>query len=358
MKKPISKKSSLLAKYSLQYEKNPKSRVFAPLAETYRKLGMHDDALKILREGIKFHPTYTLGYIVLAHIYFDQENYEIAYNTLRPFVSENLENITLQKLFAKICINLGFLEEALQTFKYLLLINPKDIDTATQVKLLEDDLLLSNTELNENDGYVEKRLTSFNNEEDDWVQVSFSGEEKRRSEVIDDSWEMEGPVDSNNPLDKFKSEIDSDLISINEHDLDDDYFYEEHDVEAEDVIDGKQDNLEEEVEDEPIITHTLVNLYCKQGHFEKALELVDSILKLHPADKATLNKKEDILRSISGEGVEPESIHPEENGHDELARLIEEKKEKDTIKVRKVEEKLNLFLDKLKNAAILANTTI
>ena len=50
----ISKASNLLTRYSAQYDKNPKSRVFAPLAETYRVMGMYDDALKILRKGIKY----------------------------------------------------------------------------------------------------------------------------------------------------------------------------------------------------------------------------------------------------------------------------------------------------------------
>ena len=121
----IKNRSSLLSKYSLMYDKNPRSRVFAPLAETYRKLGMLDEAMQILKEGIRNHPSYTLGYIVLANCYFDIQNFELAYNTIRPFVAKNLENITMQKLFAKTCINLGHLEEALQTFKYLLLLNPK-----------------------------------------------------------------------------------------------------------------------------------------------------------------------------------------------------------------------------------------
>ncbi len=137
------KTSSLLSKYSRLYEKNPRSRVFAPLAESYRKLGMVEEALTVLKEGIKRHPTYVMGYTVLAHCHYDLQNFELAYNTIRPFVSDNLENISLQKLFAKICVNLGYLEEALQTFKYLLLINPKDEYVSEQVKLLEDDLLVS-----------------------------------------------------------------------------------------------------------------------------------------------------------------------------------------------------------------------
>src|SRR5690606_26238009 len=102
--------------------------VFAPLAETYRKLGMYEEAFKILRRGINLHPSYTLGYIVLANCYFDKGQFELAYNVLRPHVDNNLENLSLQKLFSKLCEQLGYLEEALQTYKYLLLLNPSDKD--------------------------------------------------------------------------------------------------------------------------------------------------------------------------------------------------------------------------------------
>ena len=60
----MNKKSALLTKYKYLYEKNPRSKVFAPLAETYRKLGMYKEGIQILRDGIKIHPSYTLGYIV------------------------------------------------------------------------------------------------------------------------------------------------------------------------------------------------------------------------------------------------------------------------------------------------------
>ena len=130
MKIGQAKHNSLLTKYSLQYEKKPRSRVFAPLAESYRKIGMLDEALKILKKGIKNHPSYTLGYIVLANCYFDKDQFEAAYSTLLPFVSDNLENIKLQKLFAQICEKLGNFDEALNSYKILLLINPKDKEIA------------------------------------------------------------------------------------------------------------------------------------------------------------------------------------------------------------------------------------
>lgn len=359
-KKKTGKKSSLLAKYTLQYQKKPRSRVFAPLAETYRKLGMYDESLKILREGIKHHPAYTMGYIVLSHVYCDQQNYELAYNTIRPFVTDNLENITLQKLFAKICINLGYLEEALQTFKYLLLINPKDQYVSEQVKLLEDDLLVKEEQVEENT-FIEKRISSFDVNEDDWVQVDF-GKGRRQSDQDDiDDWGMEK---SETPLDQFKKDLNENNLKVNETNLDDNYFYEDYD--------NEEDSTSEDiVESEPIITHTLVDLYCKQGHFEKALEILESILVLHPDDKPSKDRADEIkalmetavvgkaqneplqvldLEELPNKKVNSQVIEEEEGseGYDELLQLVESKKQKDKELLIVVKERLEQFAQAIK----------
>ncbi len=338
MKKPSQKKSSLLAKYSLQYEKKPRSRVFAPLAETYRKLGMHDEALKVLRDGIKYHPDYTLGYIVLSHVYYDKENYEIAYSTLRPFISKNLENITLQKLFAEVCMKLDYLEEALNTYKNLLLINPRDEEVAFQVKLIEDDLLVAQ-EKNIPEGYVEKRLETFDDDEDDWVQVDFN-QVDRRKESFDD-WNVESIP--SNPLESFKSQIEKGNFEIKEADLNDEYYFDDHDIDSDDVIENEDDNDSHGDNSEPIITHTLVDLYCKQGYFDKAIELLDNILELHPEDKASILKREEI-QEISNFGKNDVESH----GHEKLLDLVDDQRARLEEKKKKIETKLDMFVTALR----------
>jgi pentatricopeptide repeat protein len=290
----VKKHSSLLAKYTLMYEKKPRSRVFAPLAETYRKIGMIDDALEILKNGIKNHPTYTLGYIVLASCYYDLQNFEMAYNTIRPFVAKNLENIRMQKLFAQTCLNLSHLEEALQTFKYLLLMSPRDSYIADQVKILEDDLLVDSDEEYELED--EQEQESFN--EDEWVQVSFNKKYEKVDEELD-QWNVE----KSSPLDRFKNEIENEAISVKEHNLDDQFYHEEFDNEDPEVI-GIQEfkNEKKENEDEkPFITHTLVDLYCKQNHYDKAIEILQNILEIHPDDKVTQKKLKKLQSHHNGE---------------------------------------------------------
>lgn len=330
------KNSSLLAKYTLQYKRKPRSRVFAPLAETYRKLGMYEDAFKVLKEGIKHNPSYVLGYIVLANCYFDQQNYELAYNTIRPFVSDNLENISLQKLFAQTCINLGYLEEALETFKFLLLLNPRDEYVAQQVKLLEDDLLI-NEDAEELYRDMNK-LTSFEDDEDQWVQVDFNRRKSDKDDDIIGNWSVE----SDSPLEKFKNDIKNENLNINESSLDDDYFHEEYDNDEDDL----------EVNSDPIITHTLVDLYLKQGHYKKAIEILESILELHPNDKASRKKLKEIIKLDSNIQSISNDSKPLSQDNDNLLKLVDEnKKSLQQKSLKLLENKLTIFLEKIKKVA-------
>ena len=76
------KNPALLAKYLGIYEKNPRSKVFAPLAEAYRNLGMIDKAFEILKLGLKIHPSYIMAHLVLGKCYYDQNNFEKCYKAI------------------------------------------------------------------------------------------------------------------------------------------------------------------------------------------------------------------------------------------------------------------------------------
>jgi tetratricopeptide (TPR) repeat protein len=226
---PVKKNNSaLLAKYFAMYKKNPKSKVFAPLAESFRKLGMLDEALKVLREGIRYHPNYALGYIVLAHCYFDQQKFDLTYNTLRPIIGQNADNISLQKIFAQACVELGHLEEALDTYKYLLFLNPRDRFFAQQVKKLEDDLMVGHKKLSIEQLVKAPEMPQLGpvvTQEDDWVQVDFNQQPSASDESVaegsDDisGWSMEAPGSNVHPI--LRSE------TIPSRDLEDDFYADE-----------------------------------------------------------------------------------------------------------------------------------
>jgi tetratricopeptide (TPR) repeat protein len=348
--------SALLAKYFIMYKKNPRSRVFAPLAEAYRKLGMLEDAYKILKDGIRHHPTYTLGYVVLAHCYYDEGKFELTYNTLRPIIAQNADNISLQKIFAQACIHLGHLEEALDTFKYLLFMNPKDRFFAEQVKRLEDDLMVGHKKLSLEQlvrapDLPQGRPAAAPAQDDDWVQVDFNRPVPREAPAPpaavrkdDDQWVMKRPSLEEHPILKE--------AKVPERGLEDEYYADEFQEEG-DIDDVNASSISA---DTPIVSHTLIDLYCAQRYYDKAVELLEKILELNPDDAPSLQKLQKVkqLRLESSGGLRAVEDLSEEAGHDELISIIENQVKAKSSGELRVEAALQRFLTLVRERALEA----
>jgi tetratricopeptide (TPR) repeat protein len=346
--------SALLAKYFNMYKKNPRGRVFAPLAESFRKLGMLEDAYKILREGIRNHPDYTLGYIVLAHCYFDEHKYELTYNTLRPIINKNADNISLQKIFGQACIQLGHLEEALDTFKYLLFMNPKDKYFSEQVKRLEDDLLVGHKKLS-----LEQLIQAPNlpdaappaeSVDDDWVQVDFNKPKKESTPELIEVKKEELPEDEDQWVMQKGSLNDHPLLKEEEvpaRSLEDDFYADEFEEEGDiDEVNAGAISV-----DAPIVSHTLIDLYCAQHYYDKAIELLDKILELNPDDKASIEKLKKVKELKLSAGPIKVEEETEQDGHDELISIIENQVKLKSPKEMKLEAALQQFLAMVKDRA-------
>lgn len=333
------------------YKKNPRSKVFAPLAESFRKLGMLDDAFKILKEGIRHHPNYTLGYIVLAHCYFDQEKFELTYNTLRPIISQNADNISLQKIFAQACMNLGYLDEALDTYKYLLFMNPRDKFFSEQVKKLEDDLMVGHKKLSLEQLIkapdIENLPVPKIGDDDDWVQVNFNSKnelpaesegQKNVLESLDDEWVMKKPGMEDHPI------LKEETIQIRS--LEDDFFADEF----EEYGDIEEENSDVTPE-APIVSHTLIDLYCAQHYYDKAIELLEKIIELNPQDKVSSEKLKQVLEMKKNHSPEIKGPDSEEDGHEELISIIETQVKAKSPKEMKLQETFDHFLNALRERA-------
>lgn len=347
--------SALLSKYLEQHKRQPGSRVFAPLAESYRKLGMVDEALKVLKEGIKRHPSYVLGYLVLAHCYYDQRKFDAAYQTLLPLTPHNRDNPGLQKLFAQVCLELGNLDEALETFKYLLFLNPRDKYFAQQVKALEDDLQKST--LIRPQSVVLKAPTPvqpFSTDENDWAMVDFSATGPAPAEPPtsdEDQWSMEAPRSAEPPA-PVSREDDWQVMSRS---IDDDYF-------SDDEVTPEDAEAPLPEDSAPIASHTLVDLYLAQNHLEPAIDLLESFVRLNPRDERSVQRLAELRARIAGpESTEAPTPQAEPapqgasaaaqslDGHDELMRIIEA--EVHAPHSAKIERAYRLFLQHLQLTA-------
>lgn len=129
--------SPLIYDYLKKYQEDPTSRIFAPLAEAYRKAGLLDEAIEIAREGLRVHPNFVGGRVALARALFEKRQYDEVVNELSIVVREVPDNLVAQRLLAESSLMLGRLSDALGAFKMLLYFNPGDVETSRVVAELE-----------------------------------------------------------------------------------------------------------------------------------------------------------------------------------------------------------------------------
>lgn len=252
--------ATLIEKYTEKLNRDPSSRVFAPLGEIYRKLAMYDKALIVYENGIKLNPEYNLGLVGLAQCYFDLEQYERSYNVLKPYYKVNTENFKYMHLFASVCEKLNLIDEALEVYKILLFINPKDTVAADFIK-------------------------SFENRENDPSQIIV--ESKFEIDDLDEGLEQWSQLSL---VEKEEIEREQAEIVINEPGL----------VETQD-----QQDIAPEVKS--IFSHTLVDLYIKQGAKDRAVEILEKALEVTPDDEKIIERLNELRAELTTS-----------SGHDDL----------------------------------------
>jgi tetratricopeptide (TPR) repeat protein len=310
--------SPLIEKYEKTLRENPESLVFAPLADCYRRLGSLDQALQILKEGLRKHPNYLLGHIGYAQVASDQNRYDLAYSTLRPFVESHRDNLKLMSLFANSCFQLEYHDEALQAFKYILFLNPRDINAANYVNQLENSTYQAplRRPIKSNEQFDLTGLATIPESEvdlDEWVQkdLATTGSKQNSDEVLD-QWKMEQLE-----VDDLSAAEDVTFVQATEPANDnEDRVFVVHEAEV-----SHQEN------EQPIITHTLVDLYLSQGYLDRAEDLLQKILELNPKDQKTKDKLSEV-KSLMVDSLpeeKAEAVEDEESQHQKLMTLIDEK---------------------------------
>ncbi len=124
-------------RYVNLYREYPKSRIFAPLAHIYRRMGEWDRAFKLCEEGLKEHPDFASGHIVLALLYLDRGQTEKALASLQKATRLSPENILAHKFLARCHLKLKNLSRALNAYKRVLFLDPENSQAAQIVKKLE-----------------------------------------------------------------------------------------------------------------------------------------------------------------------------------------------------------------------------
>jgi len=128
--------SALIEDLRKQFAENPR-RVFARLANEYRKSGDLDVAIEICRAHVPLQPTYISGYIVLGQALFERGQPDEARSTFETALALDPENLIALRQLGDIARASGDLDAARAWYHKLLEVDPQNDDIAAQLEALD-----------------------------------------------------------------------------------------------------------------------------------------------------------------------------------------------------------------------------
>jgi tetratricopeptide (TPR) repeat protein len=180
-------------------EKDQNSKLFVPLAEEYRKVGMLDEATEVLQKGLQRQPGYMSAKVSLGKIYLEKGQREEARVEFEDVIKSIPDNLFAHKKLAEIYRDTGSKDLAIKAFRKVLKLNPMDEETLSNLRDLEG----ASTE--QQAGGIQDVSTQPEEE-----PVSAEEENPFESMVLEDNsqkQEESQPEESGEDLDAFKKSL-------------------------------------------------------------------------------------------------------------------------------------------------------
>jgi tetratricopeptide (TPR) repeat protein len=113
----MEKGSSEIAKLTERISKDPKSKLFVPLAEEYKKAGDIEMAIAVLTEGLKNNPGYVTAKSFLGRLLLEKGNLSEAQKEFEEVIKAIPDNVLAQRKLGNIHVLQGRAQEALLFFR-------------------------------------------------------------------------------------------------------------------------------------------------------------------------------------------------------------------------------------------------
>ncbi len=332
-----------MEKYQAMLAKNPTSRVFAALAECYRKQGMLDEAIHLCVDGVKRYPNYMSGRVALGRAYFDKGMIKEARVELEKVVSITPNNIIANKVLGDVHLIEENIEGAKEYYQKVVSMSPEDEDTAAKLSDVEAGKNPFAAIIKEMKGEEDE----VEDEEDVKAKVVETGESERVMEEEGAELGPDADVNADEPLDDFFNDIDGEVIEDIEEIEPEPEENEQHgyvgdqlDLELEEG--GEDIQLEEEGEEgvdvvsyiEPIKLAEEDEISIDEDYGETGVE-DDLDISMNDVEVADFSEQEG---EQGEEEVEVEDefgildeIFDSGEGMDDLARAVEEYSEKEEV---------------------------
>ncbi len=133
----MDKETSEIAKLAERISKDPKSKLFVPLAEEYKRTGDLEMSIHVLTEGIKNNPGYVTARSFLGRLLFEKGDLEGAQKEFEEVAKAIPDNLMAQRKLGDLFVLQNRPADALKHYKSALSLNPGDEDMASLVADLE-----------------------------------------------------------------------------------------------------------------------------------------------------------------------------------------------------------------------------
>jgi tetratricopeptide (TPR) repeat protein len=133
----MEKDSSEIVKLKERIAKDPKSKLFVPLAEEYKKIGDVKTAVGILTEGLKNNPGYVTARSFLGRLLLESGDFTGAQKELEEVIKAIPDNLLAQRKLGDLHVLRGNPDEALKRYKTALALNPGDKEITSFIADLE-----------------------------------------------------------------------------------------------------------------------------------------------------------------------------------------------------------------------------
>jgi tetratricopeptide (TPR) repeat protein len=323
-KVPDSSLSSEILKLTDKLAKDPKSKLFVPLAEEYIKSGMLDEAAMVLTEGLKIYPNFLTARVALGKVYLEKGQIKEAKAEFERVITANPDNLFAHRKLARIYKDEGELTRARSSCQAVLSLNPKD----PEMKALMEDLdRLSGkpVEVSISPPAIQETLEEVR-EPVRLQEVPESAPVHETGASAFAQGSAPSSVSGGGTEERF-AEASMDQASAAEPAVKEHVIQEETPVEPTPTPASAR-------EGEEILTDALADLYIKQGYYDKGIEVYQKLVSQDPTNTTLQRKLEEaeVLVKLLTEGPKVKS-----QGHEAVVSEAGGSRSEEDEKVKRLE---------------------
>lgn len=116
--------------------RDPNSKLFVPLADEYRKMGMVDEAITVLIQGLEVQPNHMSARVALGKTYLEKTMLPEARDEFEKVVTAIPDNLFAHKKLAEVYRELGKYKKSVEQYNEVIKLNPKDEDAILNIEAL------------------------------------------------------------------------------------------------------------------------------------------------------------------------------------------------------------------------------